>query len=863
MSVTNHNLGHATAYGYAKSKGYTGTEEEFAALMASYADVAEHAAQSAEEAAADALKSEGNATGTQNGTPVGSGSPYYHNNAKYYSEQASGSASAASGSASNAGEDALKAEGYALGKQNGQSVAEGSPYYHKNAAFFEMGAEACQSAALQASRNSEAWAVGEINHEPVGDRDLRYHNNSKYYSQQAAASAAASAAMTGLAPQFSALTDYAAGDYVIENGVLYQFTAAHAAGAWTGTDAVAAVMSDGVANLKSQIGELSDLETTDKSNLVAAINEAAQSGGGGDGAPPIICNASGDIASFSDGADDVPVKDLVVSIEPVQDLHGYDYPYPGGASINLIPDGTDTAKGYVAGRFLNTDGTETGNGTYYISEYFSVTTGETYTLTTTTSTNSAVCFYDSSYQYISGVQYNRTEPPTITAPTGAVYARSSQLNYSNANRLMFAQGSTAQTPVRYSNICPIEGWTGAKIARLAANLLNFDRTLGEPSNTASSGSTKRTFNLSEYIKGISASNSYSPSDITSCSLSGGVLKFVTTSVNYGIAFPMSLVPNTRYYFSRESASNITAVRVSFYAADGTPVRNFTLTNDAYFDVPYDIATTLLVFIGTNNVEATVTNPMISLVSGQSFVPYTPYANYEVDWTDEAGTVYGGSLDVTTGVLTPSWVYEDIKANVAQYSRMDTNTSGQYFYTRRISNLTAQTWSNLRPNQMFTSGQIANPYEYSIHGLTDVAIALPVTGGSTDIRVGSFGHNTLEDWTAYVASQDVMGFAFTITNPQTVQLSPVEVATLLGLNNIWADCGDVSVDYVADTKLYIEQLTEPDADMFADANIVSGQYFMVGNVLYLATANIANGAAVVPGTNCTRTNLAAALNAINS
>lgn len=55
----------------------------------------------------------------------------------------------------------------------------------------------------------------------------------------------------------------------------------------------------------------------------------------------------------------------------------------------------------------------------------------------------------------------------------------------------------------------------------------------------------------------------------------------------------------------------------------------------------------------------------------------------------------------------------------------------------------------------------------------------------------------------------------------------------------------------------------DANMVADANITSGSYFMVGNSLYLATANIASGATIVPGVNCTRTNLAAALNAINS
>ena len=38
-----------------------------------------------------------------------------------------------------------------------------------------------------------------------------------------------------------------------------------------------------LADLKEDIGDLDDLDTEDKSNLVAAINEAAQSGGGGGG----------------------------------------------------------------------------------------------------------------------------------------------------------------------------------------------------------------------------------------------------------------------------------------------------------------------------------------------------------------------------------------------------------------------------------------------------------------------------------------------------------------------------------------------------------------------------------------------------
>ena len=50
MAVIRKDLGTVTAYAYAVSKGYTGTEAEFAELMASYAEVAEEAAQSASDA---------------------------------------------------------------------------------------------------------------------------------------------------------------------------------------------------------------------------------------------------------------------------------------------------------------------------------------------------------------------------------------------------------------------------------------------------------------------------------------------------------------------------------------------------------------------------------------------------------------------------------------------------------------------------------------------------------------------------------------------------------------------------------------------------------------------------------------------
>ena len=56
----NRNIGIATAYGYALSKGYEGTEEEFAELMArlpEFAEEAEASAQEAQEAAEAAASS--------------------------------------------------------------------------------------------------------------------------------------------------------------------------------------------------------------------------------------------------------------------------------------------------------------------------------------------------------------------------------------------------------------------------------------------------------------------------------------------------------------------------------------------------------------------------------------------------------------------------------------------------------------------------------------------------------------------------------------------------------------------------------------------------------------------------------------
>lgn len=107
------NLGHATAYGYAKSKGYSGTEDEFAQLMADYASVGQSAAQSAEQAAASATSASGSAataaSAAQAATSKASEAVTAAWTAMTKASEASQSATSASQSAESAGTSAQTA----------------------------------------------------------------------------------------------------------------------------------------------------------------------------------------------------------------------------------------------------------------------------------------------------------------------------------------------------------------------------------------------------------------------------------------------------------------------------------------------------------------------------------------------------------------------------------------------------------------------------------------------------------------------------------------------------------------------------------------------------------------------------------
>ena len=179
----------------------------------------------AETASTNGLKAEGYAVGKQNGTDVGSGSEYYHNNAKYYKEQAASSATTASTSASSASTNGLKSEGYAVGKQNGTDVPSGSEYYHNNAKYYKEQAEA---------------AAAQLDAEKI-------LGNFAHYESTTTASKA-----------------YAIGEYLTYNGYLYRVTAAISSGGTItiGTNVVQTNVGDEVKNKVLRFDSVSVSATT-------------------------------------------------------------------------------------------------------------------------------------------------------------------------------------------------------------------------------------------------------------------------------------------------------------------------------------------------------------------------------------------------------------------------------------------------------------------------------------------------------------------------------------------------------------------------------------------------------------------------
>ncbi len=165
----------------------------------------------------------------------------------------------------------------------------------------------------------------------------------------------------------------------------------------------------------------------------------------------------------------------------------------------------------------------------------------------------------------------------------------------------------------------------------------------------------------------------------------------------------------------------------------------------------------------------------------------------ISWEDEAGAIIAGTLDITTGVLSITHVDYSTEAWANSYTTGSTSsTYVQAAFTPRNQGLTlGYVWSD-RFSSEYASG-VVNKMAFITSGNAKRAFF--------NIPISELSDTTTEAVQAWLAAEHVQ-FVFKYDTPVTVQLTPHEVKTLLGENNLWADTGAVTVTYRANISDYI-------------------------------------------------------------
>ena len=180
--------------------------------------------------------------------------------------------------------------------------------------------------------------------------------------------------------------------------------------------------------------------------------------------------------------------------------------------------------------------------------------------------------------------------------------------------------------------------------------------------------------------------------------------------------------------------------------------------------------------------------------GSTVTAYEPY-NGTTYTTSLGQTVYGGTLDVVSGKLV-SDMATPIDLGSLEWRR-DSN-SGTYYFYATLSTPCAYAYNTPESQLKVT----ALPYSYK--GTSGWAYMGNKTYGFTynTIRIRD---DSYTDPTSFKASLTNVTFSYGVATPIEVTLTPTQVNTLLGQNNIFADSGSVEVEYRADTTLAYNEL----------------------------------------------------------
>jgi hypothetical protein len=493
---------------------------------------------------------------------------------------------------------------------------------------------------------------------------------------------------------------------------------------------------------------------------------------------------------------------LRAKVEPTQELHGYDKPWPAGGGKNIMKIDLSNDSSTAAGMdFSHTDDTFTLQGTasstfrifnfdkvppikanlpYVLSVeivgslpkmqltmYVGNSQGE--------SLGNLKVIANGAGKYASSAV---TLNEDVASSTFTIEGLQASGEYDCTVKVQLEQNTQATDWSPYSNICPITGHTEASVQRDGVNIAD---------------------------------------GIVRPIVCGQNNVYVNTTLPIG-SIVVPIVGGRDYTVSIKNAQTIfTSTCAEFPENGDTTVDAMSGTSGA--SVTHKTVSTsanakyLVVHTGSHDYEE------FQVELGSTATPYVPYAGktYTIALGD---TIYGGTVDFDSGVMTVDRVkiVQNDATNVSQLTAL-TNT------TRITTSLAIQAKSN---NESLCK---CNYLEY----LTNYVYDAPHYYVESNAFIAFYpGVMNGDEWRAYVAANP-LEIVYPIATPFTVQLTPQQIQLLKGTNTLTASTGQISVTVngvsgsIGAVQEQVNELAADIAEQLPTAPTTDGAYVLTVTV----------------------------------
>lgn len=469
-----------------------------------------------------------------------------------------------------------------------------------------------------------------------------------------------------------------------------------------------------------------------------------------------------------------PAKLLTTGVNYEQDLHGYDYPWPGGQNKNLLPEtALDWANHSNAGIGYqkNPDGSISFHGTATANVDISIFVGgesETILNSGDFIMNGLASGAANTYMLTCRIQTGDSPRYLSTFGGQDMLVRLGEGEYIDHVYLRILSGTTVpsgtlaypmirvatnndSTYAPYENLCPI---VGSKYKNIAVSAKNPGEGL--------------TYQWQYSLNGTAAwANSSLPG-------------YNTDTIT------VPLIASRMPYYYRCRITNSAGTQLTSEAAHviasaeetpaPTPVIGY--VDFAITKQPENVVA---------QVGDTVQFSVRAIENG-----YT----YNIAYPDEAGNVYGGTLEVNqdgSGTLTVTHGYKEISGNMLSSVGVATSTGYPYAFAGNVATAPA---NSLLVSNIYRGGVTAPP------ALSEPPAIRYTTSGSVFIYDRRFTTLTIA---REILNANPLYIRYEMSTPQTYSLTATQVRTMLGENYISSDTGTLSIVYAVDADLAFDEI----------------------------------------------------------